>query len=134
MRALSFAIFAAVLGIGMTVTAPKAEAQVSVQIGPAPVCPYGYYATAPYDCAPYGYYGPDWFVNGGFIGAGPWFHGPEHFYGHVDGRFDRDHYRGPFPHRGEHSTHSVEHMDHFRGRDMRDGHGHAQEHSDHDRH
>jgi len=40
--------------------------------GPPPVCPYGYYPTYPYACAPYGYYGPQWFTNGVFIGAGPW--------------------------------------------------------------
>ena len=44
-------------------------------VGPAPVCAYGYYSYYPYACAPYGYYGPDWFVNGLFIGAGPWYHG-----------------------------------------------------------
>jgi hypothetical protein len=47
-------------------------------VGPAPVCAYGYYGYYPYACAPYGYYGPDYFVGGVFIGAGPWFHG---FYG-----------------------------------------------------
>ncbi len=46
-----------------------------VVVGPAPVCPYGYYDYYPYACAPYGYYGPDWFSGGVFIGAGPWFHG-----------------------------------------------------------
>lgn len=51
-------------------------AQVSINIGPEPVCPYGYYDFASYDCAPYGYYGPEWFSGGVFIGAGPWFHGP----------------------------------------------------------
>ena len=54
----------------------SAPAQVSINIGPEPVCPYGYYDFTPYDCAPYGYYGPDWFSGGVFIGAGPWFHGP----------------------------------------------------------
>src|ERR1700741_729614 len=48
--------------------------------GPAPVCTYGYYDYYPYACAPYGYYGPDWFIGGVFIGAGPWFRGG--FYGH----------------------------------------------------
>ncbi len=38
--------------------------------GPAPVCAYGYYGYYPYDCAPYGYYGPDYFADGFFIGAG----------------------------------------------------------------
>lgn len=51
---------------------------VGVAVGPGyvtgpPVCAYGYYEYYPYACAPYGYYGPDWFVNGVFIGAGPWF-------------------------------------------------------------
>jgi len=36
-----------------------APAQISIGIGVAPVCPYGYFDYAPYDCAPYGYYGPD---------------------------------------------------------------------------
>ena len=49
-----------------------------VGVGAAPVCAYGYYPTYPYACAPVGYYGPQWFANGVFIGAGPWFHG---FYG-----------------------------------------------------
>src|SRR5258708_32090330 len=56
------------------------EAQVSVGVGfgpgyiaGPPVCEYGYYNYVPYACAPYGYYGPDWFVSGVFIGAGPWY-------------------------------------------------------------
>jgi len=72
----------AVLGI-LAVAAPNASAQrvvVGVGVGPGviagpPVCTYGYYNYYPYACAPYGYYGPDWFVGGVFIGAGPWFHG-----------------------------------------------------------
>ena len=31
-----------------------APAQVSVNIGVAPDCPYGYFDYAPYNCAPYG--------------------------------------------------------------------------------
>ncbi len=70
----------------------SAPAQVSVGIGAEPVCPYGYYdSAAPYDCAPYGYYGPEWFSGGVFVGAGPWFHGPHDFHGHVDNRFDPHH-------------------------------------------
>src|ERR1700755_1543783 len=66
--------------------------------GAAPVCSYGYYGYAPYSCAPYGYYGPDWFVGGVFIGAGPWYHGRDHFFGHVDNRFDPHHGDvGPVP-------------------------------------
>jgi ribosomal-protein-alanine N-acetyltransferase len=64
--------------------------------------PYGYYDTAPYGCAPYGYYGPEWFTGGVFIGAGPWFHGPDNFQGHVNNRFHPDHgYKGPAPKVGD---------------------------------
>ena len=73
-------------GIGFTVAAPKAEAQVSVEVGVAPDCPYGYYDTAPYNCAPTGYYGPEWFNGDGFIGAGSWFHGSSDFQGNVNNR------------------------------------------------
>jgi hypothetical protein len=103
---------------------------VAVTIGPPPVCPYGYYDWAPYDCAPYGYYGPEWFVGGVFLGAGPWFHGPHGFYGHVDHHFDPHHgYHGPHPGRGEHPDaarfqHFQSHPEEFHGNTMRDGHGH----------
>src|SRR6202051_1367973 len=82
------ALAAAVAVVCYTATAPKVEAQVSLEIGAEPGCPYGYYDYAPYACAPYGYYGPEWFAGGVFVGAGPWFHGDEHFRGHVDNRFD----------------------------------------------
>jgi hypothetical protein len=86
----------------------------------APVCPYGYFDYAPYDCSPYGYYGPDWFLGGIFIGAGPWFHGRHGFYGHVDNRFDpRQGYRGPLPGRGE------ARFNHFHANEARDGQGHV---------
>ena len=42
----------------------KSEAQITVNIGVEPVCPYGYYNYAPYGCAPFGYYGPTWFTGG----------------------------------------------------------------------
>lgn len=114
------------LVVALTVAAPPVNAQVSVNIGPAPVCPYGYYDYAPYDCAPYGYYGPDWFLNGAFIGVGPWFHGPEHFHGHVNNHYDVHHgYHGATPRRGEHAQHDVSHMNNFHGNEMRDGHGHV---------
>ena len=82
---------AAVAGICIAATTPKIEAQVGVEIGVAPVCPYGYYDVPPYDCAPYGYYGPEWFTGGVFIGTGPWFHGPADFHGHVNNRFHPEH-------------------------------------------
>jgi hypothetical protein len=122
----SLSLAAAVAVIGFTAAAPHAQAQIG--IGPAPVCPYGYYDYAPYSCAPYGYYGPEWFLGGLFIGAGPWFHGPVGFGGHVDHRFDgRRGYRGPIPERGEmpHPSNRLDRMEHFRGTEMRDGRGHA---------
>ena len=33
-------------------------------------------------------YGPEWFTGGTFIGAGPWYHGEEHFAGNVDNHYD----------------------------------------------
>jgi hypothetical protein len=76
------ALIAALLSIPSS-----APAQVSINIGAAPVCPYGYFDYAPYNCAPYGYCGPEWFGGGVFIGAGPWFHGRHDFHGNVDNRF-----------------------------------------------
>lgn len=113
--------------------APRAHAQVAVEIGPAPVCPYGYYDYAPYACAPYGYYGPEWFNDGIFIGAGPWFHGGPHFHGYVDNHFDPHHgYHGPMPNRGEHDTWQRDHFQahpeghaSFHGNEARDGRGHV---------
>lgn len=71
----------ALLGIlvGLSAAAP-AQVAVRVGIGPGyvagpPVCAYGYYGYYPYSCAPYGYYGPEYFVSGVFVGAGPWYHG-----------------------------------------------------------
>lgn len=64
---------ASVITILLTIPS-STPAQVSINIGPEPGCPYGYYDYAPYNCAPYGYYGPEWFSGGVFIGAGPWFH------------------------------------------------------------
>jgi hypothetical protein len=84
--------------------------------------------TPPYACAPYGYYGPEWFMGGVFVGAGPWFHWPEHFRGHVDGRFDVQRgYRGPVPNHGDDREPSkrLDQIDHFRGNEMRDGRGHV---------
>jgi hypothetical protein len=120
---LSFS--AALLFAGLLAVAPKANAQVAVNIGPAPDCPYGYYDVAPYNCAPYGYYGPEWFNDGVFIGVGPWFHGPEHFRGHVDNHFHPEHgYHGPYPNRGEHADRHID-SQHFHGNATIDGRGHG---------
>jgi len=94
---------------------------VGVPGGP-PVCPYGYYEMPPYNCAPDGYYGPEWFVGGGFIGAGPWYRGPGRFYGHVDHALDyRQGYRGPLPARG---AAPAPNRAQFRGSAMHDPRGH----------
>lgn len=127
MNRLKWVALIAFAGFFLTAGASHAKAQVTVNIGPEPNCPYGFYDYAPYSCAPYGYYGPDWFVNGVFIGAGPWYHGPHEFYGHVDNHFDPHHgYHGHIPNRGEHpdAAHPVGRVEHFHGNEMRDGRGH----------
>lgn len=89
MRYLKYVALCGLLVVFAGAMASTASAQVRVGVGigigpayvgvgAAPVCAYGYYPTYPYACAPVGYYGPQWFANGVFIGAGPWFHG---FYG-----------------------------------------------------
>ena len=128
MKRFNCAFTAAVAGVFIMATAAKVQAQVDVDVGAEPGCPYGYYDFAPYPCAPYGYYGPEWFNGGVFIGAGPWFHGHGDFRGHVDNRFDVHHgYGGPIPNRGDRPDPSkrVDQIDHFHGNEMRDGHGHA---------
>jgi hypothetical protein len=133
MRSLKLLALPALIAGGMLMATPASPAQVSVSIGPAPVCPYGYYDYPPYTCAPYGYYGPEWFSGGVFIGAGPWFHGHKDFYGHVDNHYDpHNGYHGPYPSRGEHANpqNFAHHTENFHGNEMRDGHGHV-EHEGH---
>jgi len=116
---LKAVVFSAVaVGAMASTTVAPSQVSVGVDLGVAPICPYGYFDYAPYDCAPYGYYGPDWFVGGVFLGAGPWFHGPHGFYGHVDNRYDpRNGYHGPLPARG------AQQFNHFQANEARDGHG-----------
>jgi hypothetical protein len=128
MTGFKFVMLTAVAGCLMTVAAPKASAQIAVEIGPAPECPYGYYDAAPYECAPYGYYGSEWFNGGVFLGAGPWFHGGDNFRGHVNNRFHPDHgYTGARPARGERAEPSrrLDKVSHFKGNEVRDGRGHV---------
>ncbi len=128
MKSLKYLAIAAVAAMCCTVYIPKTQAQVSVDIGVAPECPYGYYDYAPYNCAPYGYYGPEWFTGGVFIGAGPWYHGRDDFHGHVNNRFDPNHgYHGHMPSRGEKAEpkRPAGHVTHFKGNEMRDGRGHT---------
>ncbi len=128
MNGLKLLALTAVVAMCSAVNVPAAQAQVGISIGVAPVCPYGYYDVPPYDCAPYGYYGPEWFANGIFIGAGPWFHGPEGFHGHVNNRLHPEHgYHGPMPAHGDHPEPGkrLDKIQHFKGNEMRDGRGHV---------
>ncbi len=127
MRGFTLLILTAVAGCCLMATVPKAEAQVSVSIGVAPDCPYGYYDAGPYDCAPTGYYGPEWFTDGTFVGAGPWFHGSTEFRGKVDNSFDpQNGYKGSKPNRGD-KAEPTKRVDtaHFKGNEERDGRGHV---------
>jgi len=101
MRYLKYLALLSVLLVPLAYS--QAEVAFGVGIGPGyvagpPVCEYGYYQDYPYACAPYGYYGPSWFVDGVFIGAGPWYHGwgggywGRGYYG--GGFYGRDHDRG----------------------------------------
>jgi hypothetical protein len=136
MNKLFWFVSAAALSALLLASPSRAGAQVSfhVQIGPEPGCPYGYYDYGPYRCAPFGYYGPRWFDHGVFIGAGPWFHGPEGFHGDIDRHYDpRFGYHGGYPHRGEHADweHHHDWERSFRGNDVREEHRHDHDH-DHD--
>jgi hypothetical protein len=129
MNGLKGLALAAVAGTFFMATTFKTEAQVSVNIGVEPACPYGYYDYAPYDCAPSGYYGPEWFTGDVFVGAGPWFHGPSTFHGNVDNHFDpQQGYKGPAPKRGDKrdtATGGGKAPTEFKGNEVRDGRGHT---------
>jgi len=127
MRIFRYLLPAAVVVCLLAAAPAKSHAQVTVAV--APVCPYGYYDYEPYNCAPYGYYGPEWFSDGIFIGAGPWFHGHEGFYGSVNHDFDPHFgYHGEFPARGEAFHEPEDHWQSFHATHMRDGHGHERPH------
>ena len=125
MKKVNVIALTAVAGICLVAATPAARAQVVVSIGAAPACPYGYYDYSPYSCAPYGYYGPEWFTSGVFIGAGPWFHGDEHFNGHVNNRYAPQHgYKGSMPKSGDKGR-STPAPHNFKANEMRDGRGHT---------
>jgi hypothetical protein len=126
MAGFKLVLLAAVAGCFMLATAPKAAAQVTVDIGVAPDCPYGYYDYAPYSCVPDGYYGPEWFTGGVFIGVGPWFHGSNDFQGKVDNTFDPQRgYSGPLPKAGDKPAAQRRSPAQFKGNEVRDGRGHV---------
>ncbi len=89
MKYLRYVALVALLAMPLAYAQAGVSVGVGIGVGPvvagAPVCAYGYYPDYPYACAPYGYYGPSFFVDGVFIGAGPWYHGWGHGY-----------YRGPY--------------------------------------
>ena len=126
MNGFKFLALAAVAGIFLAAAAPKAQAQVAVEVGVAPDCPYGYYDYAPYNCVPDGYYGSEWFNGGVFVGVGPWFHGSSDFQGKVDNSFDPQHgYNGPLPKAGEKASAQRRAPEKFKGNETRDGRGHT---------
>jgi hypothetical protein len=127
MRGIKFLVMSvAVAAMFLAATASKSQAQISINIGVAPDCPYGYYDYAPYNCVPDGYYGPEWFNGGVFIGVGPWFHGSNDFHGKVDNRLDPQHgYKGAMPKAGEKPAAQRKSPAEFQGNEARDGRGHA---------
>jgi hypothetical protein len=106
MKYLRYIALLAVLAMPLAYSQAEVRVGVGIGVGPGyvagpPVCSYGYYPDAPYGCAPYRYYGANWFANGVFIGAGPWYHGWGHpFYprpyarGFVGGRFEGRGFQG----------------------------------------
>jgi len=81
-KVMRYLKYAALLGV-LLFAAASAHAQVRIgvgigvgpaAVGPEPICAYGYYSYYPYACAPYGYWAPSYFVNGIFVGVGPWYH------------------------------------------------------------
>jgi hypothetical protein len=127
MSELRILILAAVAGALFVASPSKALAQeVTVDVGIAPECPYGYYDYAPYNCVPDGYYGPEWFKGGAFVGVGPWFHGDDKFQGSVDNRLDPHHgYNGAMPKNGEKASEQRRDPSQFKGNEKRDGRGHG---------
>jgi hypothetical protein len=104
MKYLKYIALLALLALPLAYS--QAEVRVGVGVGfggyvaGPPVCAYGYYQDYPYSCAPYGYYGPSWFANGIFIGAGPWYGWGHPYYGHgyygrgFEGRFEGRRFEG----------------------------------------
>lgn len=79
MRYMKYFALLTLLMVPFAYSQAQVRVGIGVGVGPAvvagpPVCTYGYYDYYPYACAPYGYYGPDYFVDGVFIGVGPWYH------------------------------------------------------------
>jgi len=124
MSKITLFALAAVVGIALAATPPAAQAEISISIGAAPACPYGYYDYAPYRCSPRGYYGPQYFNSGVFVGVGPWFHGPAEFHGTVNNHYDTQHgYKGALPKVGDKPAPQQSRAVAFKGNEERDGRG-----------
>lgn len=79
MRYLKYVALLAILMVPFAYSQAQVRVGIGIGVGPGyvagpPVCAYGYYDYYPYACAPYGYYGPQYFVDGLFVGVGPWYH------------------------------------------------------------
>jgi len=104
MKYLRYLMLVGLLMLPLAYSQAEVRVGVGIGFGPGyvvgpPVCSYGYYDYYPYACAPYGYYGPSWFANGVFIGAGPWYHGWGHpYYGR--GYYGRGYVGRPYEGRG----------------------------------
>jgi hypothetical protein len=128
MKYFRYVALLAVLALPLAYGQAEVRVGVGIGFGPGyvagpPVCAYGYYPDYPYTCAPYGYYGPSWFANGIFIGAGPWYHGwgysyyGRSFYGRRD--YDRHYYGRGYEGRdfdGRHFEGRGDQGRHFEGR------------------
>jgi hypothetical protein len=98
MRYLKYIALLAILMVPFAYSQAQVRVGIGVGVGPGyvagpPVCGYGYYDYYPYACAPYGYYGPQYFVDGVFIGVGPWYH-----WGHPAGFWNRGYGRPGWGH------------------------------------
>jgi hypothetical protein len=136
----------------LALPALHSQAQVSIgvgiNIGPnygvyhaPPVCEWGFYPDYPFGCAPYGYYGPEWFVDGVFIGAGPWYnfyyvrpvyYRPYYFrsvwYGHRFHDRDRFFFRDTRFHDHDRGFREFREHDFDRGRGFREDHDRGRGH------
>jgi hypothetical protein len=95
MKYLRYLALLGLLALPLAYSQAEVRFRVGIGFGPGyvsgpPACAYGYYSDYPYTCAPYGFYGPSYFVNGIFIGAGPWYHGYERPY------YGRSYYSRPY--------------------------------------
>ncbi len=137
MKYLRYLALLGLLALPLAYSQAEVRFGVGIGFGPGyvagpPSCAYGYYSEYPYSCAPYGYYGPSYFVNGIFIGAGPWYHGYSRpyyanpYYGHqYYGRsyYDRSYYGRSYSDR-RYENHGWDNRRGYNGRDRdRDFHG-----------